>query len=374
LERVNRPEIQAHILKRTPHESYEDIGGLQPQIDQLKKLINVAYLRSDLHNQYQLDPPKGILLYGPPGCGKTLIAKAVANFVIRQMGTNNSRLASGSFLHAKGPELLSRYVGETERYLRLMFDYSRDRASRGLPTIMFFDEMDSLFRDRQLDSASGIENTVVPQLLSLLDGLEPLENVIVLGATNREDMIDPAVLRAGRFDIKMRIGRPDLQGSMEIFAKHLKPTLPLAPESLELGNGDVNLAVERLIDGTVQEIYTESDDKFFLEVTFSNGDRRTLFFKDFLSGAVIKNIVARAKAYAIGRSLAGGPNGLKPSDLLDAVRDEVRENEDLPHGMGSDDWARISGEKGESIVSARTIKGASIPSSALAMRGNLRVP
>jgi proteasome-associated ATPase len=359
-ERIPKAEVEELILEEVPDISYNDIGGLSGQIEQIRDAIELPYLHADLFKEHQLKPPKGVLLYGPPGCGKTLIAKAVANSLAKQVAAKTaadegSTEGKSFFLNIKGPELLNKYVGETERHIRLVFQRAREKASEGMPVIVFFDEMDSIFRTRGSGVSSDVENTIVPQLLSEIDGVEGLENVIVIGASNREDMIDPAILRPGRLDVKIKIERPDAEAARDIFSKYVLKELPLHPDDLAEHGGSPQATVEAMIQRTVERMYTESEENRFLEVTYANGDKEVLYFKDFNSGAMIENIVARAKKMAIKEFLDTGQKGMRVSHLLAACVDEFSENEDLPNTTNPDDWARISGKKGERIVYIRTL-------------------
>jgi proteasome-associated ATPase len=359
-ERIPKAEVEELILEEVPDISYHDIGGLASQIEQIRDAIELPYLHADLFKEHQLKPPKGVLLYGPPGCGKTLIAKAVANSLAKQVAAKTAQEDGSAehksfFLNIKGPELLNKYVGETERHIRLVFQRAREKASEGMPVIVFFDEMDSIFRTRGSGVSSDVENTIVPQLLSEIDGVEGLENVIVIGASNREDMIDPAILRPGRLDVKIKIERPDAEAAKDIFSKYVLKELPLHPDDMAEHGGSAQATVEAMILRTVERMYTESEENRFLEVTYANGDKEVLYFKDFNSGAMIENIVARAKKMAIKEFLDTGQKGMRVSHLLAACVDEFSENEDLPNTTNPDDWARISGKKGERIVYIRTL-------------------
>ncbi len=355
-EKIPKAEVEELVLEEVPDIDYRDIGGLATQIEEIRDAVELPYLHADLFREHKLRPPKGILLYGPPGCGKTLIAKAVANSLAKKVAEVEGREHGRSFfLNIKGPELLNKYVGETERHIRLVFQRAREKASEGMPVIVFFDEMDSLFRTRGSGVSSDVENTIVPQLLSEIDGVEGLENVIVIGASNREDMIDPAILRPGRLDVKIKIERPDAQSAGDIFSKYLTPDLPLHPDDLAEHRGDPVATCQGMIQRAVERMYTESDENRFLEVTYANGDKEVLYFKDFNSGAMIENIVARAKKMAIKDLLDHGQRGIRVQHMLAACVDEFRENEDLPNTTNPDDWARISGKKGERIVFIRTL-------------------
>jgi proteasome-associated ATPase len=379
-ERIPKAEVEELILEEVPDITYSDIGGLSSQIVQIRDAVELPYLHADLFREHLLRPPKGVLLYGPPGCGKTLIAKAVANSLAKQVAARTAaqRAASGEeggpqqepgpakdaregkegksfFLNIKGPELLNKYVGETERHIRLVFQRAREKASEGMPVIVFFDEMDSIFRTRGSGVSSDVENTIVPQLLSEIDGVEGLENVIVIGASNREDMIDPAILRPGRLDVKIKIERPDAEAAKDIFSKYVLTGLPLHPDDLAEHGASREATVDAMIQRVVERMYSETEENRFLEVTYANGDKEVLYFKDFNSGAMIENIVARAKKMAIKEFLDTGQKGMRVAHLLTACVDEFSENEDLPNTTNPDDWARISGKKGERIVYIRTL-------------------
>jgi len=354
-EKVPKSEVEELVLEEVPDIDYTSIGGLGGQIDSIRDAIELPYLHPDLFIEHELRPPKGILLYGPPGCGKTLIAKAVASSLAKKVADKTGEEGKSYFLNIKGPELLNKYVGETERHIRLVFQRAREKASEGTPVIVFFDEMDSLFRTRGSGVSSDVENTIVPQLLSEIDGVEGLENVIVIGASNREDMIDPAILRPGRLDVKIKIERPDAESARDIFSKYLTSNLPLHTDDLGEFGGDRDACVGGMIQRTVERMYTETEENRFLEVTYANGDKEVLYFKDFNSGAMIQNIVDRAKKMAIKDFLEHAQRGLRVSHMLQACVDEFKENEDLPNTTNPDDWARISGKKGERIVFIRTL-------------------
>ncbi|MFC6160344.1 proteasome ATPase [Kribbella sp. NBC_00662] len=355
-EKIPKSEVEELILEEVPDIDYTQIGGLTGQIEQIRDAVELPYLHKDLFLEHELKPPKGVLLYGPPGCGKTLIAKAVANSLAKKVAERTGTEGQKSFfLNIKGPELLNKYVGETERHIRLVFQRAREKASEGMPVIVFFDEMDSLFRTRGSGVSSDVENTIVPQLLSEIDGVEGLENVLVIGASNREDMIDPAILRPGRLDVKIKIERPDAEAARDIFSKYLTSGLPLHVDDLGEFGGDRQACVDGMIQRTVERMYTEADENRFLEVTYANGDKEVLYFKDFNSGAMIQNIVDRAKKMAIKAFLDENQKGLRVQHLLQACVDEFKENEDLPNTTNPDDWARISGKKGERIVYIRTL-------------------
>ncbi|WP_353738967.1 proteasome ATPase [Arthrobacter sp.] len=369
LEKVDRSEVETLVLEDVPDISYEDIGGLGPQIEQIRDAVELPFLHPGLYREHGLKAPKGILLYGPPGCGKTLIAKAVANSLAARAAERSGAAELKSyFLNIKGPELLDKYVGETERHIRLIFARAREKASDGSPVVVFFDEMDSLFRTRGTGVSSDVETTIVPQLLSEIDGVERLDNVIVIGASNREDMIDPAILRPGRLDVKVKIQRPDAEAAADIFAKYITTELPLHPQDVAEHGGDQAATVRGMIQRTVESMYSTDKSNEYLEVTYANGDSEILYFKDFNSGAVIQNVVDRAKKYAIKDLLTSGEKGLRIDHLLRAVTDEFREHEDMPNTTNPDDWARISGKKGERITYIRTIvqgKGGQEPGKSL---------
>ena len=361
LEKLPRPEVEHLMLEDVPDVTYNDIGGLGPQIEAITDAVELPFLHAGLFLEHELPPPKGILLYGPPGCGKTMIAKAVANSLAQKVKAQRSDADDGGevrsyFFNIKGPELLNKYVGETERQIRLIFQRAREKSEEGWPVIVFFDEMESLFRTRGTGISSDVESTIVPQLLAEIDGVETLNNVIVIGASNREDLIDPAILRPGRLDVKIKIERPNLEAAQAIFSRYMTSDLPIAADIVEsLGGGDPDKAVQAMVEQASEEMYSEDPRNEFLEITYQNGDKEITYFKDFSSGAMIENIVRRAKKLAIKRLIATDVRGLRPEDLTDSVFQEFKEHEDLPNTTNPDDWARISGRKGERIVFIRTL-------------------
>ena len=359
LEKLPKSEVEELVLEEVPDIKYTDIGGLHDQIEQIQDAVELPVLHPELFKEHKLRAPKGVLLYGPPGCGKTLIAKAVANSIAQKLAHLTSKEVRSFFLHVKGPELLNKYVGESERNIREVFKKAKEKADDGFPVIVFFDEMDALFRTRGSGISSDVESTIVPQFLSEIDGVERLRNVIVIGASNRQDLIDPAVLRPGRLDVKIKIDRPDKAAAKDIFSKYLTHDLPWHAEELAQDDDDAIQAVERLIGLTVESMYALSEENQYLEVTYGNGDKETFYLKDFSSGALIEGIVSRAKKYAIKRLLANGERGIKSEDLLKAVRDEFKEHEDLPNTTNPDDWAKIAGKKADKIVNVRTITAGS---------------
>ncbi|MDH4277311.1 MAG: proteasome ATPase, partial [Acidimicrobiia bacterium] len=359
IEKLPKAEVEDLVLEEVPDVSYDDIGGLDDQIETIVDAVELPFLHADLFAEHHLPAPKGILLYGPPGCGKTLIAKAVANSLAKKVSeVSGDHERRSFFLNIKGPELLNKYVGETERQIRLIFQRAREKSEEGWPVIIFFDEMESLFRTRGSGISSDIESTIVPQLLAEIDGVESLKNVIVIGASNREDLIDPAILRPGRLDVKIKIERPDPVAARSIFANYLTKELPIHDDELS-GGIEIEDSLTRMIDAAVDFMYRADDDTKFLEVTYQNGDKEILYFKDFASGAMIENIVRRSKKLAIKRFLDSGEKGIKSDDLLTSVTQEYKEHEDLPNTTNPDDWAKISGKKGERIVYVRTLVGPS---------------
>ncbi len=355
IEKIPKAEIEELVIEEVPDVRYEDVGGLTKEVEQVTDAVELPFLYPELFKEHRLTPPKGILLYGPPGCGKTMIAKAVANSIAKKMRHVSGKDVRSYFLHVKGPELLNKYVGESERYVREVFAKARDKAATGNPVVVFFDEMDALFRTRGSGISSDIESTIVPQFLAEIDGVEKLKNVIVIGASNRQDLIDPAVLRTGRLDVKVKIPRPNKQGARDIFAKYLTDDLPFAKEELDRHAQDRQAVVSRLLDLTVEAMYATTEDNKFLEVTYANGEKELLYFKDFSSGALIEGVVSRAKKIAVKRAIGTGEKGLKEADLLCAIRDEFKAHEDLPNTTNPDDWARIAGKKGEKIIHVRTL-------------------
>ena len=358
-----KSDVEEVVLEEVPHVTHGDIGGLGPPLEALRDAIELPYRYPEAFREHQLTPPMGVLLYGPPGCGKTLIAKAVANSLARRMEQHTGTKTAGYFLHVTGPELLNKYVGETEQNIREVFKKAKDQAQDDQPVIVFFDEMDALFRLRGSGLSSDVEITVVAQLLAEIDGLEARRHVSVIGASNRPDLIDPAVLRPGRLDLKIKIDRPDQAAARDIFAKYLTPDLPIHPSALEPFGGDKPRAVQSLIQRTVEQMYAPTEDNAFLEVTYATGNKDIIYFTDFASGAMLQTIVARAKKIALKRVLAGGEKGISVQDLQAAVAAEYQENEDLPNTTDPDGWARISGRTGEKIIHVRTLLHGSAPKS-----------
>lgn len=355
IEKLPKSDLEELVIEEVPDINYEHIGGLEKELEQVKDAVELPFLYPDLFTEHQLSPPKGILLYGPPGCGKTLIAKAVASSMAQKLQHLKGKEVRSYFLHIKGPELLNKYVGESERQIREVFAKAKEKASHGHPVIVFFDEMDALFRTRGTGISSDIESTIVPQFLSEIDGVESLRDVIVIGASNRQDLIDPAVLRPGRLDIKIKIPRPDKQGAKDILGKYLVDDLPFAESDKSQHEQGPQTMVQHLIETTIESMYAMTEENQFLEVTYANGEKETVYFKDFASGALIEGVVSRAKKLAIKRTISGGEKGLKSEDFLRAIREEFKEQEDLPNTTHPDDWAKISGKKGEKIIHVRTL-------------------
>jgi len=357
LERLPRSEVEDLALEEVPEIAYADVGGLRAQIEAIADAVELPYLYADHYKEHKLTPPKGVLLYGPPGCGKTMIAKAVANSLAAKISETRGERIRGYFLNIKGPELLNKYVGETERKIREIFRKAKEKAADDVPVVVFFDEMDALFRTRGSGISSDVETTIVPQLLTELDGVEGLRNVIVIGASNRQDLIDPAILRPGRLDVKIKIERPDASSAVDIFNKYMTTELPIHDSEIRRSSGEAQAAVDRMIAVTVEEMYSLNEANRFLEVTYANGDKEVLYFKDFSSGAMIESVVRRAKKLALKRYIQTGEKGIKVDDLLSAVREEFKENEDLPNTTNPDDWAKIAGKKGERIVYVKPLTG-----------------
>lgn len=334
---VPHTDAQELVLEEVPDVTYDNIGGLGDQIDLIRDAVELPFLHPDIYRQYRLTPPKGILLYGPPGNGKTLIAKAVANsLAARAAERSENGKKTGYFLNIKGPELLDKYVGETERQIRDIFSAARDKARAGHPVVVFFDEMESLFRTRGSGRSSDVETTIVPQLLAEIDGVESLDNVIVIGATNREDMIDPAVLRPGRLDVKIRINRPNRAGAAEIFGLYLTDDLPISRAEVARA-GSQQQAVASMIETVIENLFSAEPANRYISVDLENGVSRWLFRGDFLSGAVIRNIVDQAKKLAIKSYLSTGAEGISTEHLLEAVRAEFEDQVEVPQASEIED-------------------------------------
>ncbi|UVJ56682.1 proteasome ATPase [Trueperella pyogenes] len=343
LEHVERPDVEHLLLEEIPDVSYADIGGLDAQIVQIKDSVELPFEQPELYREHGLKPPKGVLLYGPPGTGKTLIARAVATSLADKISRRDGyEKARSYFLNIKGPQLLDKYVGETERQIREIFSRARDRAASGIPVVIFFDEMEALFRTRGSGISSDVETTVVPQLLAEIDGVEQLDNVIVIGASNREDMIDPAILRPGRLDIKIRIERPNQHGAWDIMLKYLTADLPIHADEIAR-YGDADAAVRAMARITVEKLFTRDEASEFIEVSYADGSKEVLYISDFVSGAMLAAIVGRAKKLAIKDLLAAGERGIRTEHMLAALAEEMHENEDLTQMTNPDEWARIHG-------------------------------
>ena len=358
-EAVPRTEVTSLVLEEVPDVSYEDIGGLSHQIEQIRDAVELPFLHPEIYLEYGLRPPKGVLLYGPPGNGKTLIAKAVANSLAQQMGGQSGGVAAAGedkpraksyFLNIKGPELLNKFVGETERQIRQIFEQARRVASSGKPVIVFFDEMEAIFRTRGTGVSSDMESTVVPQLLAELDGVESVGNVIVIGASNREELIDPAVLRPGRLDVKIRVERPDASAAEDILSKYLTSAIPMN-EQLVAEHGSADAAAAHLRGRVISQVFATDASRRYVTLHFADGSSKDLFWSDFVSGAMLANIVDRAKTSAIKNALRGTTTGgLTVQHVEDAVAAEAHDNEDLPDTTNPAEWARIYGHTNKRVV------------------------
>jgi len=356
---IERTSVEQLVVAETPDVSWADIGGLGPQIEQIRDALELPFTHPELFHAYGLRAPKGLLLYGPPGCGKTLIAKAVATSLADSPSASGIKGRPPAFLNIKGPELLSKFVGETERQIRAIFDQARKAAAEDRPVVIFFDEMEALFRTRGTGVSSDVETMIVPQVLAEIDGVESLRNVVIIGASNREDMIDPAILRPGRLDVKIRVNRPDAAAAEEILARHLTADLPLDPTELTAHGGDREATAASLRRIVIEALYARNDATAVLEITeahaVSGTSTRVLHLADLTSGAMLAAIVSRAKTASIKDELAGGAGGLNAARLRSAVKTEARQNEEITGATTPEGWARLIGTRTSQIRNVRRL-------------------
>ena len=356
---IERTSVEQLVVAETPDVSWADIGGLGPQIEQIRDALELPFTHPELFHAYGLRAPKGLLLYGPPGCGKTLIAKAVATSLADSPSASGIKGRPPAFLNIKGPELLSKFVGETERQIRAIFDQARKAAAEDRPVVIFFDEMEALFRTRGTGVSSDVETMIVPQVLAEIDGVESLRNVVIIGASNREDMIDPAILRPGRLDVKIRINRPDAAAAEEILARHLTADLPLDPAELTAHGGDREATAASLRRVVIEALYARNDATAVLEITeahaVSGTSTRVLHLADLTSGAMLAAIVSRAKTASIKDELAGGAGGLNAARLRSAVTTEAWQNEEITGATTPEGWARLIGTRTSQIRNVRRL-------------------
>ena len=357
LERLTTPETKDYYLEDVPELPWNKIGGQQEAIQAIKDTIEMPALHPELFKRYQYSTPKGFLLYGPPGCGKTLIGKATAYNLVRQLNEESGEGLKECFMHVKGPEILNMWLGESERIVREIFARAREKRKEGFLPVVFIDEAESVLGTRRAIRSHNIANTVVPMFCSEMDGIESLQDVILILASNRPDLIDPAILRPGRIDRKIKVKRPDKAAALDIFGIYMTTELPVHPEALDAHQGDAAAAVRAMLERANEELFAHREDTAFLEVTLRSGRRDILHRGDLASGAIIASIVQRAKESAIKRAIATGvEGGISAEDLTEAVVTEYGENEIFPPTDNAEDWLKLLDYDPENVAKVLPIR------------------
>ena len=360
IEKLQDRKATKHVLDETPKVTWEQIGGQSQAIAAIRKAIEYPLLHSETFQQFKFSQPKGFLLYGPPGCGKTLIGQAAAGSLSKLVSESKQSqsgpagrppVTSGAFLHVKGPEILNMWLGESERMVRDLFAQARSRRKEGALPFIFIDEAESILGTRRAMRSFNISNTLVPMFCSEMDGIESLRDVVIILASNRPDLIDPAVLRPGRIDRKIKVSRPDRAAAAEIVRVYLNEELPLNTEMMAECDGDRAAACSFLVEQVVNAIFTRTDENRLLSVRLRSGQSKVLYRGDLVSGAILSSIVQRAKEKAIDRTIQSGtPAGLSAKDLLDAVSEEFREGEMLPPDDAAEEWLKLLDHHPEQVV------------------------
>jgi proteasome-associated ATPase len=358
LEQFAQRQVRDYYLEEVPEIPWEKIGGQEEAIRLIRDTIEMPLLYPELYARFEKKSLKGILLYGPPGCGKTLIGKATAYNLTREYRDRTQREVKEYFMYINGPKILNMWLGESERIVREIFAQAREKAGEGYLVFIFIDEAESILRTRSSGRYLNIANTVVPQFAAEMDGLVALENVVVMLTSNRPDYIDPAILRPERIDRKVKIGRPDRRAARDIVSIYLHPAIPLDPDVVREQGGDMGAARDALIDGAIAQLFRRNEDTEFLEVHLRNGSVETLYWKDLLSGALLMSVVERAKDFAIKRSIEkqSHDEGVSADDLARAIRLEYKENEIFPKTDTQEDWLKLLDYEPENVVSLRPIR------------------